>query len=172
VDFLVISDGQAELDAPRPIDVDLRIFHRCEVEQRLGEGNDLLGWAMHFGRTVFDRDQYWATIRSEWAGKVPSPSPAACFARALRFEGFARELLATGDRDAALEQVIGMLTHRGRATLLEARIYPASRPELPAQLRKIGRHHLADSLECVLRRRRIGTRVLEDIIARLSLSPA
>jgi len=136
VDFLVITDGEAAPDRSRPIDVDLRMFRRCEIDQKIREGDDLLGWAIRFGRAVFDRDQFWASLRSQWARQLPFPSPEVSVARALRFERVARELVAMRDFEAALEQVAGMLTHRARASLLRARVYPASRPELPSSYAK------------------------------------
>jgi hypothetical protein len=61
-----------------------------------------------------------------------------------------RDLLQIGDADAAREQALSYLTHLARAELLEKGVYPASRPELPEQLRKIGDHHLARRLDCLL----------------------
>jgi HEPN domain-containing protein len=112
-----------------------------------------LGWAIRFGRAIFDRNQFWANLRSRWSRQLPFPSPEVSVARALRFERVARELVSMGDFDAALEQIAGMLTHRARASLFRARVYPASRPELPTQLRKIKQQRLAESLECALKRR-------------------
>jgi hypothetical protein len=80
---------------------------------------------------------------------------------ALRFERYAAQLVSAGDFDAALEQIIGMLTHMGRASLVRARVYPASRPELPAQLRGIGEYQLAEWLEQALRRRYIAPAILD-----------
>src|SRR5271170_1166124 len=160
VDFLVITDYQVTSASPRPIDVDLRVFLSREVDQKLNEGNELLGWAMRFGRTMFDRDQYWTNLLARWAGRLPFPSPEAALVRAYRFERFARELVSAGDVEAALEQVVAMLTQRSRGSLLRAQVYPASRPELPAQLRMIGDYQLAESLEGALRYRQIAPDIL------------
>jgi predicted nucleotidyltransferase len=170
VDFLVVADGEATSDRPRPIDVDLLMFRRCEIDQKIREGDDLLGWAIRFGRAIFDRDQFWANLRSRWSHQLPFPSPEVSIARALRFECIARELVAMGDFDAALEQIIAVLTHRARASLLRAHVYPASRPELPMQLHKIGQQRLAESLECALRRR-FPADVLDELTCRTSDSP-
>ncbi len=163
VDFLVITDDQVKSNSPRPIDVDLRVFRSCEVEQKLNDCDDLLGWAMRFGRTMFERELYWTNLHTRWAGRLPFPSPEASVSRAYRFERFAKELVSVGDFDAALEQVIAMLTHRSRASLLRAQVYPASRPELPSQLRKIGECRLAESLERALRYRQIAPDVLHEL---------
>jgi hypothetical protein len=46
-----------------------------------------------------------------------------------------------------------LLTHRARAALLRAGVFPASRPELPAQLRQIRESTLAKDLEAALKDR-------------------
>jgi hypothetical protein len=163
VDFLVIAAIDAAPDILIPIDVDLCMFRSADVEQKLRECDDLLGWAVQFGRTIFERNQYWAKLCERWTGKISFPLPETSMARALRFERRAEELLWMGDLDAALEQVIGMLTHRSRASLVKAGIYPASRPELPAQLRKIGESRLAEWLDQALRHRRIAEDLLEEL---------
>ncbi len=48
-----------------------------------------------------------------------------------------------GDEDTALELELASLSHDARAVLVEAGIFPASRPELPNQLTKIGANMLA-----------------------------
>jgi hypothetical protein len=59
-------------------------------------------------------------------------------------------LLQLGDADAVREQAVSYLTHLARAELLNAGVYPASRPELPEQLREIGDDDLAGRLDRVL----------------------
>jgi len=161
VDFLVIADGEDEPASPPPIDVDLLIFRRSQVDQKLRDCDAFLGWAIRFGQRIFERDQYWTNLQAKWSEHLPFPSPEPYEMLALRFERFAEQLVSAGDFDAALEQVVGMLTHRGRARLIRARVYPASRPELPAQLRGIGEHQLAEWLEQALRRRHIASEVLD-----------
>jgi hypothetical protein len=55
-----------------------------------------------------------------------------------------------GDLDAAHEQALSYFTHIARAELIDRGVYPASRPELPKQLRSIGDSRLAHSLEQLL----------------------
>lgn len=168
VDFLVIADAEVRQDRTRPIDVDVRVFRSGEIDKRIQEGDDLLGWALRFGRAVFDRNQFWANLRLRWAGQLPFPSPEVSLARARRFERVARELVAIGDFEAALEQVVGILTHQARASLLGAGVYPASRPELPIQLRKIKQYRLAEYLECALRHRQLPADVLDELRGKTS----
>jgi hypothetical protein len=151
-------------DPARPIEVDLHLFRCGDVEQKLQEGDDQLGWAIRFGRAIFDRDQFWASLRPRWIRQLPLPAPEVADARALFFGRAASKLISTGHFEAALEEkVVKMLTHQARARLIRARIYPASRPELPMQLRKIGEHHLAESLEYMLRHQQIPADILEEL---------
>lgn len=58
-----------------------------------------------------------------------------------------------GDEDAFNELNISYLSHRARAALAAAGIYPASRPELPGQLRELGDTALAARLDAALAKR-------------------
>ncbi len=163
VDFLVVGNAEPERTTNQPMDVDVRMYRPSEVDRKISECDDLLGWALRFGRVVFDRDEYWSELCSRWRTRLPFPSPDSSFALELRYQKFARRMLDVGDLDAALEQVVGMLTHRSRATLIHAYIYPASRPELPGQLRRIGEHTLAASLELALRESQIESSILNEL---------
>ena len=55
-----------------------------------------------------------------------------------------------GDEDGFNELNVTYLSHRARARLATAGVHPASRPELPGQLRELGEVDLADSLEAAL----------------------
>jgi hypothetical protein len=163
VDFLFVGNAGPERNGDRPMDVDLRVCLPNEVDRKIRECDDLLGWALRFGRVVFDRDEYWSKLCSQWRARLPFPSPDSSVALGFRYQKFARGMIEVGDFDAALDQVVGMLTHRSRAALIRARIYPASRPELPDQLRGIGEHALALSLEIALQQRRIEPNILEEL---------
>jgi hypothetical protein len=79
-------------------------------------------------------------------------------ARAAQAERFLDELREIGDEDAAAEQLVAAATHRARAALLRAHVFPASHPELPGQLRQIGLDSLADDLTAALEKRKALTR--------------
>ncbi len=53
-----------------------------------------------------------------------------------------------------MELEVPYLTHLARAALAAESVFPASRPELPGQLRRIGQHEMADRLDSLLSRRR------------------
>lgn len=151
VDFIVLHHGEKPEIITPPIDVDIRFFNVHRVEKLISEGNDLLGWALRFGKPVYDPNGFWSVIIAKWRAKAPFPSFDIAYSRADKALKLGQDLLAMGDEDAAREQYLTMLTHLARARLLQAGVYPISRPELPGQLRSIGEHFLADRLNDALK---------------------
>lgn len=151
VDLVVLYHGVKPRLSAHPIDVDVRTFRSDEVEEVVRRGNDLVVWAICYGRIVFERRRFWSDLVAEWADRLPLPSVSLTLERAARAQARVSDLLGVGDHDAALEQLVTMLTHLARARLLRASVHPASRPELPAQLREIGETLLATQLADALR---------------------
>jgi HEPN domain-containing protein len=149
-DMLVLCTDPSALTAPRPLEVDMRAYSSADVESQLAMGHDLLGWAVMFGRVLFQRDSFWDKLVGSWRHRLPLPSSTLARTRAAAAYRHASDLFQIGDADAAYEQAVHYLTHLARAALLENGVYPASRPELPEQLRKIGNHHLAEQLDRIL----------------------
>jgi hypothetical protein len=151
VDFVLVYHGAQPPDfGGLSIEVDVRAYARDSIEQRLAAGHDVLGSAVRNGVPMCDRDGYWQALRSRWQQRLPLPSPLLASQRAERAERHARILLADGDEDAAQEQAVAMLTQRARVRLLEAGVFPASRPELSDQLREIGETGMAEELSGAL----------------------
>lgn len=150
IDLVVICKGPSDIDEARPLEVDLRVYYVADIDARLGSGHDLLGWAVKFGRVLFQRDGFWDRVVESWRHRLPLPSPKVARARAAAAYRHLTTLYQLGDADAVHEQALSYLTHSARAELLEAGVYPASRPELPEQLRSIGDHRLAGQLDRVL----------------------
>ena len=141
-------------DLPRPpIGVDLQQHDAAKVPQKLANGHDFLSWAVHFGRPLFERDQWWSRLRADWNDRLSLPSAVEARERARRAQRLHEELQTLGDHDAAIENYVSMLTHLARATLSDAGILPRSRPELADQLRQIGETPLADRLTDALAHR-------------------
>lgn len=147
LDLVVICREPTNLHARPPLEIDLRTYRADQVQQEVARGNDLLGWAVKFGRVLFQRDGYWDAVSESWRDRLPLPPPDVAAQRAN--EAFHRltKVLELGDVDAAEEQALSYATHLARAELLKRNIYPASRPELPVQLRQIGSHEAADCFE-------------------------
>lgn len=139
---------------PRPpISVDLRCYDQADVAARLAAGHSYLSWAVRFGRVLFERDRWWSRLRTVWNDRLLLPSAAEALERARRAERQRDGLAAAGDDDAADELHLTALTHRARAALTRSGIFPQSRPELSAQLRRIGEDALAERLGEALARR-------------------
>jgi len=156
IDLVVIYNSAKPIFNNPPIDVDIRVYKRDDVETLLSKGQDLLGWAIRLGCIVYELNHYWTILRSSWMDRLPFPSAEEARSRAVRAKKLYRDLSAVGDADAANEQQVTMLTHLARARLIEANIFPASRPELEEQLRGIGENELAQELSGALSGHRAG----------------
>lgn len=153
VDLLVIYERPKPPIEGRPIDVDIRWYERSQAEQFISEGQELLGWIVRFGELICERKGYWTKIRQEWLDRMPFPSATVAQERVERAWGLYKELVEMGDEDAAQEQRLVALTQEARAKLIRQGVYPASRPELPDQLRGINETALAEKLDHALRER-------------------
>jgi hypothetical protein len=154
VDFIVIYDQQKpKFDTP-PLDVDIRTFEQSTVEDLIAKKHDLLIWAIRLGCLVYERNRYWSNLRKRWKNKILLPSAEAASKRADRAKKLYQDLSAVGDLDAAQEQYVNMLTQQARERLLNAGVFPYSRPELPNQLKEICENDLAQKLENALDKRR------------------
>ena len=150
LDLLVICREPLNLKGSRPMEVDLRVYRVDDVDRLISEGHDVLGWAVKFGQVLFQRSGYWDMTLSRWENDLPLPSPEIPRVRARDTRRRFLNVLEIGDLDAAHEQAISYLTHLSWAELLEHGIFPASRRELPSQLRTVDSQRLADSLETLL----------------------
>jgi predicted nucleotidyltransferase len=150
LDLLLIYHGARPRFSTTPVEVDLRCYQADEVDDRIAGANDLLGWAVRFGEPILERRSYWSDVVDRWRHRVPLPPPRVALERAVAAGRRLRDLIAVGDEDAALEQLVTILTHLARARLIRSSIYPASRPELPGQLLAIGEATLARQLSLAL----------------------
>ena len=164
LDLVVVRTGPpARVDAP--IEVDLRHFQAEEIDLKVQEGNDLLGWAAIFGIPLVDKDRFWTRFVDRHRGRIPMPSAQVARDRAQKAQTHVERLLDTGDEEAAAEQLVSMLTHLARAALVETGTYPASRPELPGQLRARGEHEIADALEQAIFRERPAGAIYRELLS-------
>lgn len=150
LDLVVICREPLNLNRSRPMEVDLRVYRTNDVDRLIAEGHDVLGWAIKFGQVLFQRSGFWDMTLSRWKDDLPLPSPETPRMRARETRRRFLNVLEIGDLDAALEQAISYVTHLAWAKLLEAGTFPASRRELPSQLRAIDSQRLADSLQGLL----------------------
>jgi hypothetical protein len=136
-----------------PIDVDIRVYGAAEVPELIERGHDLISWCLRFGYLICERGEYWSSLRREWNSKAPLPNAEIAAERERKAAALYEQLNRLGDAEAAHEQLLSVLTHRAWARLLRRGIHPASRPELPSQLRSIGEESLAAAIEQELGRR-------------------
>lgn len=153
LDLLYVYQGSAPSFPKAPIDVDLRAYCADQIDQFLAQGHDLLCWAVRFGCPICEKDLYWTSLVAHWRDKLPWPSVQTALERARQASSLQRELIEAGDVDAAEEQELTALTHLARARLLDHSVFPASRPELPYQLRQIGERDIADRLAKAIAKR-------------------
>ena len=162
LDIIVVCTSARTLRERAPMEVDLRAFDAPNVDVQIEAGHDLLGWAVIFGRPLFDRRGTWRRIAKRWSERVPLPSAEVARTRAAHTLKRMREMREMGDDEAAMELEVSYLTHRARGVLSEAGVYAASRPELPDQLRTVGARRLADKVadaleaRALLRREMVG----------------
>jgi hypothetical protein len=164
LDLLVIAEDARKLKNRRPIEIDLRAYSSRDVDSLIQSGNDLLSWSLNFGKVLFERDDFWKTLVVSWKDRIPLPSHDQALARAQKSLTQAKEMIRSGDLDAASELAVSYLTHIARAELLSAKVYPTSRPELPSQLRTIGLTTLAECLELALRSRPMSQDELKTVL--------
>lgn len=147
LDLIVICRKVSELTLKPPLEIDLRTYQAGQVDMQVAKGNDMLGWAIKFGRVLFQREGYWDSIVELWRDRLPLPEKNIADERAAEALRRLKKVLEMDDLYAAHEQALSYATHLARAELLKRKTYPASRPELPGQLRDIGSHQIADWLE-------------------------
>jgi len=164
LDIIVIFREPARLKLRPPIEIDARTFIAAEIHNLIAKGNDLLGWAVKFGRILFQRENFWAAIMEKWQDRLPLPSAEIATQRAE--DAFRRlsNMFEMGDLDAAHEQALSYVTHLDRAELLRKGIYPASRPELSKQLRAIRCFELAALLEQLLDQKNESSKQISQLV--------
>lgn len=150
VDFVVFCRDPLALRETPPLEVDLRAYSAGDVNDKLQGGHDMLSWAVRFGRVLFQRDGFWDEVIDLWRNRLPLPSAELARDRAATAYRRLTDVFQAGDEDAAHEQALSYVTHLARAELLDRGVYPASRPELAEQLRRIGQYRLAEWLERLL----------------------
>jgi hypothetical protein len=165
LDLVVLASDPKRFSARPPLEIDLRTYALGQVDELIRSGNDLLGWSVNFGKVLLQRAGCWDAIVSHWQGRVPLPSLEIASKRAAEALLRLRKMLEIGDRDAAREQAISYVTHLARSRLVREGTYPASRPELPKQLRGIGCEKLASILDGLLTQKIEDLRSLERLSA-------
>jgi hypothetical protein len=133
--FTCDLSGQLDLHALTPAELDAHIL----------AGDDFVQWSLRFGLIVFD-DGHLRRATTLIATSKPWPDADRKRQHAAKSIDLARRMVASGDQDAAQEQVRTALSLAARAQLLGAGVFPGARDELPHQLAEIGLHHVGEAL--------------------------
>ncbi len=159
LDVIVICRDANALVEKAPMEIDLRKVNFDCVEEKVENGHDLVSWAVRFGQPLLDNGRAWEDIVHRWRSRLPLPDPKVSMDRAKAMRKRMEEMRDIGDEDAFADLQVSYLTHRARACLAKAGVYPQSRPELPCQLRKLGELQLAGELEAILSERENGAAI-------------
>lgn len=146
-----ISDLDYHLIGPKPFtrdlssQLDLHTLTPAELDAYILAGDDFVQWSLRFGLIVFD-DGHLRRAAALIASCKPWPDPDRKHRHAAKSIDLARRMVASGDRDAALEQTRTALSLAARARLLRAGVFPGARDELPQQLAELGLREAGEAL--------------------------
>ncbi|MGH2656213.1 MAG: nucleotidyltransferase domain-containing protein [Actinomycetota bacterium] len=143
VDLLVIGERPSEPVPPR---LQVMTLTQDELVRRVNSGDDFAQWALRYGQAL-SGFQTWARLRERLLASAPWPRSEPKYALARKKLLTARDLLAMGDLPAAEEETRFALAHLARGILLDSGEFPLSRPELDAQLERVGSHRTAHWLK-------------------------
>lgn len=151
LDYHVIGIPSLQV-ADLPEDIDLYADELNRFWAKLRDGDDFAHWSVWYGCVLFD-----SGVMREAARYVAErdlwPDPERKLRQARGALDFAEKMVASGDYDAALEQVRGALSLTARWLLLSHDVFPLARDELPGQLEQLGHVDLARPLRRSIRGR-------------------
>ncbi|MEA2243518.1 MAG: hypothetical protein QOD24_3074 [Solirubrobacteraceae bacterium] len=125
--------------------LDLHVLTPAELDAHILAGDDFVQWSLRFGLIVFD-DGHLRRAAALIATSKRWPDADRKRRHASKSVDLARRMVASGDQDAALEQVRTALSLAARARLLHAGVFPGSRDELPRQLADLGLRDVGEAL--------------------------
>jgi predicted nucleotidyltransferase len=134
LDILIVYRNERP-SLQQPLEVDIRMYAIHTAEKQLAAGHEILGWAMKFGTPLYDPDCVWKSLQLKFGDNVPLPSAREARRRAEQSLSQAHEMLSVGDDSAADDLILAGATQLVRERLINNHVFPASRPELPDQLR-------------------------------------
>jgi len=74
VDLLYVHEGDAGLLSHCPDDVDIRAYRKEEFMDGVAKRDDLVTWALRYGRVLCQRDLFWSELISSFGGHLPVTS--------------------------------------------------------------------------------------------------
>jgi hypothetical protein len=146
-----ISDLDYHLIGPKLLtrdlcsQLDLHALTPAELDAHILAGDEFVQWSLRFGLIIFD-DGHLRRAATLIASSKPWPDADRKRQHAAKSIHLARRMVASGDRDAAQEQVRTALSLAVRARLLGAGVFPGARDERPQQLAALGLHRVGEAL--------------------------
>lgn len=143
LDYHVIG-ARPEIGRPAE-DIDLYCDDAETFIAKLRSGDDVVHWSVWYGCVLFDdgvvQNAAAHVARHDWW-----PDATRKMRQAQSALKFTERIVDSGDREAALEQVRGILSLTGRWLLLAHDVFPLSRDELSDQVLDLGCFDLAAAL--------------------------
>jgi hypothetical protein len=143
LDYHVIGRRPDVSDLPG--DVDVVATSAVRFRSRLIEGDDFIQWTLRCGCILYDAGAMRNGVRLVVERDL-WPSGRRKLESLAMHRAEVERLIQMGDQSAAHEQLRAMLTTAARGLLLQARVFPLARKELPAQLERAGYVALAGAL--------------------------
>ena len=151
LDYHVIGITSLQV-ADLPEDIDLYADELDRFWAKLRDGDDFAHWSVWYGCVLFDSGVMREAARYI-AERDAWPDPERKLRQARGALDFAEQMVASGDYDAALEQVRGVLSLTARWLLLSHDAFPLARDELAGQLEQLGYVDLGHLLRRSIRER-------------------
>ncbi len=148
----IVSDLDYHIIGPRPnlsdmpSDVDVVSTSAERFLEKLLSGDDFVQWTLRYGCILHDTGIMREGDRLI-AGEQIWPDAHRKLERLTDLRRESERLVRMCDRDAAQDQLRATLTSAARALLLEVKVFPLARNELPGQLERVGYHALAKALD-------------------------
>jgi hypothetical protein len=150
LDYHVIGKRPDVSDLPG--DVDVVATSAARFRSRLIEGDDFIQWTLRCGCILYDAGAMRNGLQLIVEGDL-WPSGQRKLDSLAMHRAEVERLIQMGDQSAAHEQLRAMLTTAARGLLLQARVFPLARKELPAQLEQAGYLPLAKALGRTIERK-------------------
>lgn len=133
LDVLIVAEDVPYLGTG----IDVVAIAPCRLRERALSGDDFVQWALRFGVPLSGRS-WWLALNRELSPRVPWPDAERKFELASRRLNVIDDLVAMGDGEAAQYELRFAFSLIARGLLLDAGLFPLSRPELPDQLDSVG----------------------------------
>ncbi len=147
-----VSDLDYHVIGPTPTfedsreDVDLYCDDAARLASKLRSGDDFVYWSVWYGCILFDDGVLHAAAMYAARGDA-WPDATRKWHQTRNALYFTEQLVASGDKQAATEQVRGVLSLTARWLLLANDVFPLSRDELSDQVLDLGCFDLAAALD-------------------------